>query len=192
MVRDIDIAELKTAAYNPRIQLAPGMPEWDKLYRSIKEFGNAEPIVWNERTGNVVGGHQRLAVLKDMGYTEVPCSVVDMDEEEEKLLNVALNKIKGQWDYDKLEDLLKEFEFVDASISGFSEDELAILLSDSSDIDIDNALEDFDVETSQEGAAYSVALVFEDGDKALEWAESNGIDLKIVKGSKTTVCFIKE
>ena len=100
MVREIKVTELNAAQYNPRIALEPGMPEWEKLKTSIEQFGNVEPVVWNRRTGNVVGGHQRLAVLKSMGYESVPCSVVDLDEKEEKLLNIALNKIKGQWDYD--------------------------------------------------------------------------------------------
>ena len=59
MVQEIKVTQLNAAPYNPRIDLEPGMPEWEKLKRSIEEFGNVEPIVWNKRTGNVVGGHQR-------------------------------------------------------------------------------------------------------------------------------------
>lgn len=120
MVQEIKVTELNAAPYNPRVSLEPGMPEWEKIKHSIEEFGNVEPIVWNKRTGNVVGGHQRLSVLKSMGYEEVPCSVVDLDENEEKLLNLALNKIKGQWDYDKLEDILRGFDYEVATASGFS------------------------------------------------------------------------
>lgn len=68
MVREIEIGKLNAAPYNPRVELEPGMPEWEKLRISIETFGSVEPIVWNERTGNVVGGHQRLKVLKHLGH----------------------------------------------------------------------------------------------------------------------------
>ena len=57
-----------------------------------------EPIIWNKTTGNVVGGHQRLKVLTALGYKEIDCVVVDLDEQREKALNVALNKISGEFD----------------------------------------------------------------------------------------------
>jgi ParB-like chromosome segregation protein Spo0J len=62
--------------------------------------------VWNERTGNLIGGHQRLKVLKERGDGEVEVSVVDLDKTKEKALNLALNKISGDWDYPKLKDVL--------------------------------------------------------------------------------------
>ena len=134
MVQDIKVEQLNEAAYNPRISLEPGMPEWEKLRNSIVQFGNVEPIVWNKRTGNVVGGHQKLKVLKSLGYETVPCSIVDLPEEEEKLLNVALNKIKGQWDYEKLEELLSGYDREVAPLSGFSEDEIAVILASNEDL----------------------------------------------------------
>ena len=65
------VADLKAAEYNPRKNLKPGDAEYEKLKRSIQEFGYVEPVIWNKRTGNVVGGHQRLKVLKDLGHEEV-------------------------------------------------------------------------------------------------------------------------
>ena len=62
------IDDLKAATYNPRKDLKPGDKEYEKLKRSITEFGYVEPVIWNERTGTVVGGHQRLKVLKDLGW----------------------------------------------------------------------------------------------------------------------------
>jgi ParB-like chromosome segregation protein Spo0J len=76
-IRKIPIEKLNPAAYNPRKDLQPGDPEYEKLKRSIQEFGYVEPIVWNKRTGNIVGGHQRYKVLLDMGMSEVDCVVVD-------------------------------------------------------------------------------------------------------------------
>ena len=77
-------ADLIPADYNPRKDLKPGDPEYDKLKRSMEQFGYVEPVIWNKATGRVVGGHQRLKVLMDMGVTEVECVVVEMDEEREK------------------------------------------------------------------------------------------------------------
>ena len=61
-IEKIDVEKLKAAAYNPRKELKPGDAEYEKLKRSIKEFGYVEPVIWNKRTGNVIGGHQRLSV----------------------------------------------------------------------------------------------------------------------------------
>ena len=61
---------LNPATYNPRKDLKPGDKEYEKLKRSIEEFGYVEPVIWNQKTGNVVGGHQRLKVLLDLGQTE--------------------------------------------------------------------------------------------------------------------------
>ena len=115
------IDELKAASYNPRKDLKPGDKEYEKLKRSITEFGYVEPVIWNERTGTVVGGHQRLKVLKDLGYEEIDCVVVNISLEQEKALNVALNKISGEWDNALLGDLLKELELTgyDITLTGF-------------------------------------------------------------------------
>ena len=109
-IRKIPIEQLNLAAYNPRKDLQPGDPEYEKLKRSIQEFGYVEPIVWNKRTGNIVGGHQRYKVLLDMGMREVDCVVVDLDPQREKALNLALNKIQGEWDENKLAELMAELD----------------------------------------------------------------------------------
>ena len=97
-IEKISISKLNPAKYNPRKDLKPGDAEYEKLKRSIEEFGYIEPIIWNKKTGNVVGGHQRLKILKSMGCTEVECVVLDLDSNKEKALNVALNKIGGEFD----------------------------------------------------------------------------------------------
>lgn len=78
------VTALLPADYNPRKDLKPGDAEYEKLKRSIEQFGYVEPVIWNKVTGRVVGGHQRLKVLIDMGISEVECVVVEMDEEKEK------------------------------------------------------------------------------------------------------------
>jgi len=101
--------DLIPATYNPRKDLKPGDAEYDKLKRSIEQFGYVEPVIWNKVTSHVVGGHQRLKVLMDMGITEVECVIIEMGEEKEKALNIALNKISGDWDKDKLALLISDF-----------------------------------------------------------------------------------
>jgi DNA modification methylase len=130
-ISKIPISQLNPAAYNPRKDLQPGDPEFEKLKRSMQEFGYVEPIVWNKRTGNIVGGHQRLKVLLDLGMQEVDCVVVDLDEQREKALNLALNKIQGDWDYLKLKDLLQELDTgeFDLELTGFDMDEIEDLMT---------------------------------------------------------------
>lgn len=131
-IRKMSVAEIDPACYNPRKDLKPGDPEYEKLKRSILEFNLVEPLVWNKRTGRLVGGHQRLKVLQELGYTEVEVSVVDLPEEKEKALNVALNKISGDWDYVKLKDLLEELDTgaFDIELTGFGLDEIEQLMAD--------------------------------------------------------------
>lgn len=90
-----NVKDLLPADYNPRKDLKPGDPEYEKQKRSIEQFGYVESVIWNEHTGRVVGGHQRLKVLTDMGITEVDVVVVSLSEEKEKAMNIALNKISG-------------------------------------------------------------------------------------------------
>jgi len=125
-IKRIAIEKLKPALYNPRKDLKTGDPEYEKLKTSIDEFGFIEPIVWNETTGNVISGHQRLKVLKDRGEKEVDVVIVDFDKKKEKLANIALNKISGDWEFTMLADLLQELDAgdLDITISGFDLPEL--------------------------------------------------------------------
>lgn len=111
-VRMLPIAQLTPAPYNPRRVLKPGDRAWKKLQRSLTEFGLVEPLVWNELTGHVVGGHARLTILKQLGVAEVPVSVVRLNAEREKALNIILNnrEAQGRYDTDKLAELLTELE----------------------------------------------------------------------------------
>ncbi|MFB0552287.1 MAG: site-specific DNA-methyltransferase [Phycisphaerae bacterium] len=148
-VERIPISKIKPAAYNPRKDLKPGDPEYEKLLKSIDEFDCVEPLVWNRRTGNLIGGHQRLKILAARGDTEVMCSVVDLSPEREKALNLALNKISGSWDDEKLAILLDELirvpEF-DVELTGFDLPEASELIDR---LLLKNADEgdDFDVES---------------------------------------------
>ena len=106
------IYDLNPASYNPRQDI--------------------EPIIWNERTGNVVGGHQRLKVLRQLGETEIDCVIVDYPEAQEKALNVALNKISNDWDNEKLTELLRDLQEtdIDLTLTGFNSAELDKVLNE--------------------------------------------------------------
>ena len=132
----VPVEQLLPADYNPRKDLRPGDPEFEKLKRSVEEFGYVEPIIWNRRTGIVVGGHQRLKVLQHLGFTEVDCVVLDLDEQKEKALNVALNKISGDWDIPLLTSLLKDLSDggYDATLTGFDVSEMSAMFDDQSEI----------------------------------------------------------
>ena len=148
-------AELIPAEYNPRKDLKPGDPEYEKLKRSLEQFGYVEPVIWNKTTGRVVGGHQRLKVLMDMGIREVECVVVELSEEKEKALNIALNKISGAWDNEKLALLITDLQGADfdVSLTGFDAAEIDDLFKESLQDGIKD--DDFDVEAELKKPAIS-------------------------------------
>lgn len=131
-IQTLKISKLNPSKYNPRKDLKPGDPEYDKLKKSIMEFSAVEPIVWNKRSGNVIGGHQRLKILKELGHKEAEVSVVSLPDDREKALNVMLNNpnAQGEWDIPMLKDLLIELDTgaFDMEITGFDAKELEDLL----------------------------------------------------------------
>jgi len=145
-IEKIHTGKLNAAKYNPRKDLKPGDIEYEKLKQSIQTFGYVEPVLWNKRTGNIIGGHQRFKVLVELGYTEIDCVVVDMDLTDEKALNIALNKVSGDWDKDKLILLITDLQGsdFDVSLTGFDSIELNALFKDSLKEDIKE--DDFDVD----------------------------------------------
>jgi ParB-like chromosome segregation protein Spo0J len=126
-IRRLPIAELKPAPYNPRRVLKPGSSAYRKLAASLREFGLVEPLVWNECTGHVVGGHARLRILKELGVAQVPVSVVRLTPEREKALNVILNNREAQSRFDPLMlvGLLEELRGLpELELSGFDASDL--------------------------------------------------------------------
>ena len=152
-----NVKDLLPADYNPRKDLKPGDPEYEKLKRSIEQFGYVEPVIWNVQTGRVVGGHQRLKVLIDMGITEVDVVVVDMDTDKEKALNIALNKISGEWDTEKLALVIADLQGTDfdVSLTGFDPEELEDLFRD----DVKNGVKEdnFDLDAELKKPTFSRA-----------------------------------
>jgi ParB-like chromosome segregation protein Spo0J len=130
-IKTIPVSKINPAPYNPRKDLKPGDPEYDMLLKGITEFGLVEPLIWNKRTGTLVGGHQRLKILKSKGVKQVEVSVVDLPLNKEKALNIALNKISGEWNESLLKDLLLDIDCgdLDMSLTGFDEKAIEDLMT---------------------------------------------------------------
>lgn len=126
-VEPIAISKLKPAPYNPRTLSDERRKD---LQRSLDEFGLVEPLVWNRKTGHVVGGNQRLMLLKESGRKRIDCAVVNLTLKREKLLNLRLNKTSGEWDAPLLSEMLKELDPGDWSLTGFDDIEIEPLVFD--------------------------------------------------------------
>ena len=156
-IQNIETSKLIPATYNPRKDLKPEDEEYQKIKRSITEFGFVNPLIINKDM-TVIGGHQRLKVLQELGYTSVECVIVDLDKQNEKALNIALNKISGDWDTEKLESLLQELQLedFDVSLTGFGSDEVDDILSDlvetkEDDFDVDQAVNEIEEPVTKVG-----------------------------------------
>ena len=113
--------DLIMAEYNPR-QLTKD--QYTQLKDSIERFGLVDPLIVNkneDRKNILVGGHQRLRIAREMGMVDIPCVEVDLKLDQEKELNIRLNKNVGEWDYDSLANYFDVGELMDW---GFSDDEL--------------------------------------------------------------------
>ena len=144
-IKELSLKELKPAAYNPRKKLKKGDKEYEKIKQSLLKFGYVDPIIVNEDL-TVIGGHQRLTVLKDLDYETAKCVIVKLSKEDEKALNIALNKITGQWDEALLADLLLDLQESDFNLdlTGFEPPEIDDILSNVHDKELSE--DEFDVE----------------------------------------------
>lgn len=202
VIRTVKFSEIVPDDFNPRKPIKPGTPRFEKLKRSLDELGYLEVIVFNERTGHLVNGHQRVTVMEAMGLTEAEMSIVNMSEYDEKKLGIRLNKIKGRWDYSKLADLFNGFSMDEALLTGFDSDEIALILAKGDDFD----MEDYDdgsgdegeesgeeeddgdiVPEDFEGASWVITLKFDTADEAKAWCEEHGHPGAVKKNSSTTV-----
>lgn len=158
------IADMNRAAYNPRVDLRPEDEEYQAIERSLKRHGLVQPIVWNRRTNTVVSGHQRLTVLEAQGETEVTVSVVDLDDIQEKELNVALNKITGEWDDDKLSVILNELG-EEATDTGFTLPEIDVLRDELKSYFDDVTAPDEEEPTEEPEESFLLSLTFDAADE---------------------------
>ena len=158
-IKNVLVKDIKYAPYNPR-KISDEV--LSKLKRSIEEFGYVEPIVVNKRTMHVVGGNQRLKVLRQLGIEEVQAVIVDLDDTHEKALNIALNKINGEWDLPLLKDLLLEIDTgeIDTEITGFDMPEIEELMNqfhvegEEDGFNVDEAVEGIEEPVTKRGDIY--------------------------------------
>jgi len=206
------LEDIIPAEYNPRQDLQKGDFEYDRLKDSIDTLGFVKPLVVNIRNNVLVSGHQRLKILLENGVTETEVMIVDLDDEKEKLLNIAMNRIEGDWEWSKLESLLKEFSADELSVTGFTLAEIESIFEmnaedagsiyapgveeDDTDAE-DYHEEDADYEgeeTLDDGAASpmdntpcTVYLSFSDKEAAENWLASQGIDRKFDRSQNIIV-----
>lgn len=129
VVEEVAIADLAFDPKNPRRMTEA---QARKLMDSLETFGAVEPAVFNRTTGEVVGGHMRLQAAKVLGWETYPTVFVDLERDQQRSLNLALNKISGEWDEDMLAEVLWELKEngADLGLTGFEEGELEKLLKE--------------------------------------------------------------
>lgn len=129
-IEKMPINKIKPSKINPRKDLKPGDEEYEKIKRSIEEFGFIEPLVLNKRDNVLISGHQRYKILCEQGIKETDVVVVDYGPEKAKACTIMINKAQGDWDNVKLATLLDELEQLpdfDVGLTGFDEPEISIL-----------------------------------------------------------------
>jgi DNA modification methylase len=151
-IEQVPIGDLRPALFNPRRISDDGL---EALTRSIRKFGLVDPIIARREDRTVIGGHQRLVAARRLGLKTVPVIFVDLSPEQAKLLNLALNKISGDWDQELLARLLSDLQEapdVDIALSGFDDVEVAKLLRSLDARDRRDRPEAFDLDAVWEAA----------------------------------------
>lgn len=145
--KEVNIGELIQSDYNPRKKIVKGSSDWIDISDSIDAYGLVEPLVVNEVNMHVVGGNQRLEVLKEKGVEKVDCVFVHIeDEAKEKALCIALNKIDGEWDEEILWNLLEDDEVLEFP-TGFDDAEIELYAPE---MDIEDDIEEIEPDAENE------------------------------------------
>ena len=146
--RKIRLDTIKPAPYNPRVDLTPDDPEYQKIKASILNHSMMQPIVYNEKTGNAVGGNQRLKILTDMGIEEATCAVINVPLSIEMEVNIALNRLGNMLDQNKLRDAMLQLteSSYDTEKTAFDEAEIE-KLTQGFDVTVSSFFENEDDET---------------------------------------------
>jgi len=174
------LSELTPAPYNPRQSTAK---QEKHLKASLEKFGVVEPIIFNKKTGYIVGGHFRVRELKKLGYKEIECVIVDLSEEDEKELNIRLNANTGEWDWDML---ANEWDAVELEEWGLEvpnfEAEEQILEAEEDDYDVPDGGIETDI---------VIGDLFEIGEHRLLCGDSTDSDAvaKLMNGEKANMVF---
>ena len=163
----VETNALKVAKYNPRKVLQSGSKEYEQLKKSLKKFGTVVPIIIN-KDGTVISGHQRLNVLKELGIEKVEAVQLDIDERKEQQLNIALNKIEGRWDWQKLDEMLEQFTDEELQFTGFEDDNISTT----------NRPSQKNTKPSKKEAGFTIYMSFADKDTADRWIEENSLNVE--------------
>jgi DNA modification methylase len=174
--------------------------ELESLTRSIEQFGFVDPVIARLEDKSVIGGHQRLLAARRLGLETVPVVFVDLSVEQARLLNLALNRISGDWDQELLARLVSDLdpiESIDLTLSGFEEDELSKLLKSLDSRERRERAETFDLDTALEAADQSPACtktgdLWVLGDHRLLCGDSTDTAAveRLLGGSPAAMCFM--
>jgi ParB-like chromosome segregation protein Spo0J len=197
--KQVKLKDIQLAAYNPRKDLKPEDPEYQKIANSLRDFGVMAPLIWNKQTGNLVAGHQRLKILRqEFGMTDeshITVSVVDMDETQEVEANIAFNKAQGAWDFEKLGIAMFKIPIEERIKTAFDPQELAVICSqvhDEAEASLNAIAEELsndDAELANAGdnVSYVIMLSFPEKEKAETWAVEHTMDVRFKANSRTLV-----
>lgn len=179
------LEDINPAPYNPRVELQPGDTQYEALKNSLGRFGLVEPLVVNRRTGNLISGHQRLNVLKAQGIEEAEVIVADLDEEAEKAANIAMNKIEGEWDYDKLDEIFEGMDREELKFTGFEPGEVASMYEEALEEEAETPKQSGGGNGGGEGDAeeppFRIYMSFPSKEKAQAWLNQRGIPKEFEK-----------
>ena len=191
-IAQVPISDLHPDPANPR-RISDA--ELEALTRSIREFGLVDPIIARHADKMVIGGHQRLLAARKLGYKTVPVIFVDLPPEKAKLLNVALNRIRGEWDQELLARLLDDLEGADLTLTGFGDDEVKMLLKSLDSREKRERAESFDLDAALEaaraGSGVSRGDLWALGDHRLLCGDATdtGDVSRLLDGTKAAMCF---
>lgn len=179
------LEDINPAPYNQRVELQPGDAQYEALKNSLGRFGLVEPLVVNRKTGNLISGHQRLNILKAQGIEEAEVIVADLDEEAEKAANIAMNKIEGEWDYDKLDEIFEGMDREELKFTGFEPGEVASMYEEALEEEAETPKQGGDGNGNGEGDAeeppFRIYMSFPSKEKAQAWLNQRGIPKEFEK-----------
>lgn len=200
----VDINDVLESPFNPRRITDDVLA---RLKKSIQQFGYVDPLIVNKQNMQVVGGNQRLRAMKELGYTNVSVVFVDLDDSKEKALNVALNKISGEWDFEKLTSLMTSLDEADLEFTGFGDSEIEMLLQSANGVadfqgsdgdgaeypgegrgeSSDSGSADAPHSSNSNSEAFVVYLTFKTMEKAESWCKAHELSAQFREGKKTTM-----
>ena len=194
-VEDVPIDDLRPDPANAR-RISDAHLE--ALTRSLKEFGFVQPVLVRHQDKTVIGGHQRLVAARRLGFKTVPVTFLDLTTDQARVLNLALNKISGEWDQELLTRMLADLrpiEEIDLSLTGFSEGELDKLLKSLDARGKRERTESFDLDAALEAARAAPRAqrgeIWQLGDHRLMCGDSTdaGDVARLLDGAKAAVAF---